>query len=103
MARKALAVVLGAVAIVGAILWAGGRARQPFIPVLAVLLLVTAASLFGKTSRYADLLRPLVGKKVRVFAWGAQLPGVAGASFILDRVLAIGPGLHIYLRQVPHG
>jgi hypothetical protein len=103
MPRILLAVVLGAVAIVTATLWASGRTRQPFLPVLALLLLVIAASLFGKTNRFADRLRPLVGRKVRVFTWGAELPGVAGASFILDKVLAIGPGLHIYLRLVPHG
>jgi len=103
MPRKAVAVALGAVAIVAATLWASGRVRQPFIPVLALFLLVIAATLFGKTNRFADRLRPLVGRKVRVVAWGAELPGVAGATFILDKVLAIGPGLHIYLRLAPHG
>lgn len=38
-----------------------------------------------------------------MLAWGAELPGVAGTRFNLDRVLAIGPGLHMYLRLLPHG
>ncbi len=103
MQRKFLACVLGAVAIIAATLWASGRARQPFLPVLALLLLFFAISLFGKTNRFADRLRPLVGRSVRVLAWGSELPSVAGASFRLDKVLALGPGLHIYLRLLPHG
>jgi hypothetical protein len=103
MPRKLLAGVLVAVSIIAAALWASGRALQPFLPVLALLLLLIAASLFGKTNRFAERLRPLVGRRVRVLAWGAELPGVAGASFNLDKVLAIGPGLHIYLRLLPHG
>jgi hypothetical protein len=39
MPRTLVAVVLGAVAIVTATLWASGRTRQPFLPVLALLLL----------------------------------------------------------------
>jgi hypothetical protein len=103
MPRKLLAGVLVAVAIVAAALWTSGRARQPFLPVLVLLLFLIAASLFGKTNRFADRLRPLAGRRVRVLAWGVELPGVAGASFNLDKVLAIGPGLHFYLRLLPHG
>jgi hypothetical protein len=103
MPKKLLAGALSVIAIVAGILWASGHARQPFIPVLALLLFLTAASLFGKTSRFADRLRPLVGNRVRVLAWGAELPGYVGASFSLDKVLALGAGLHIYLRPLPNG
>ena len=103
MLKRLLAGALGTVAIVAAILWANGQARQPFIPVLALLLFLIAASLFGKTNRFADRLRPLVGKRVRVLAWGAEPPGIAGTSFSLDKVLALGAGLHIYLRPLPLG
>lgn len=103
MLKRLLAGALGTVAIVAATLWANGRAPQPFIPVLALLLFLIAASLFGKTNRFADRLRPLVGKRVRVLAWGAEPPGIVGASFRLDKVLALGAGLHIYLRPLPLG
>ena len=103
MARKTLAGALSVVAIGTAILWASGHAWQPFIPVLVLLLFLIGASLFGKTNRFADRLRPLIGKRVQVLAWGAELPGAAGASFSLDKVLALGAGLHIYLRPLPRG
>src|SRR5437016_2399459 len=103
MPRKPLAWILSAVAIVAAALWASGRTQQPFVPVFALLLVVMAAGMFGKTNRFADRLQPLVGRKVRVLAWGDELPGAAGANFSVDKVLAFGPGLHIYLRQSPDG
>lgn len=101
MPRAFLAGALTAIAIIAAILWGSGRVRQPFIPVLAMLLLLVAASLFGKTNRFADRLRPLVGSKLRALVWGAELPATAGASFSLDRVLALGAGLHLYLSPLP--
>jgi xanthosine utilization system XapX-like protein len=85
------------------ILWASGRTSHPFLPVVALLLFLAGASFFSKTSRFAERMRPLVGKSVRAQVWGAELPGHAGVVFRLHSVAAVGAGLHLYLRPLPDG
>src|SRR5215471_21058835 len=57
-----LALILLGVAV--GILWVSGRATHPFTPVAALLIFLVGASMFGKTSRLAERMRPLVGKIV---------------------------------------
>ena len=86
--------------IAAAILFATGHLPSPFAPVGALILLLAGASLFGKTSRFADKLQWLVRKNVRLLAWGVELPGTKGSLFEVTKIMAVGPGLHFYLR--PH-
>ena len=101
--RHAAGFVLIAAGIAAGIAWAGGRMTHPFSPVLALLLFLAGASFFGKTSRFADKLRPLVGQSVRVRVWGSELPDHAGSRFSVHMVRALGAGLHLYLRPLADG
>ncbi|HWK30709.1 MAG TPA: hypothetical protein VNR20_01375 [Terriglobales bacterium] len=83
--------------------WVSGRTANPFAPVAALLLFLLGASFFNKTRRFADKLKPLVGKRVRVRVWGSELPELAGCIFAVQSVLSLGAGLHLYLRPLPDG
>jgi hypothetical protein len=103
MGRKLAGLGLIAAGAAAAVLWASGRTTHPFVPVVALLFFLAGASFFSKTSRFAERMRPLVGKSVRAQAWGAELPGHPGAAFRLHAVRALGAGLHLYLRPLPDG
>ena len=103
MGHKLAGLVLIVAGVAAGVVWASGRAPHPFVPVVALLLFLAGASLFGKTSQLAESLRPLVGKSVRVQVWGAELPGHPGGEFRVSVVRALGPGLHVYLRPPPDG
>ena len=45
----------------------------------------------------------LVGRGVRVKAWGVNLPELAGAEFAVHSVQSFGAGLHLWLRVWPGG
>ena len=98
MGRKPAGLVLMAAGVTTGVVWASGRAPHPFVPVVALFLFLAGASLFVKTSKLAESLRPLVGKSVLVQVWGAELPGQPGLEFTVHAVRALGPGLHLYLR-----
>lgn len=101
--RKIIGYLLIAAAAIVFALWSSGRVAHPFAPVVALMLLLAAASFFRTRLRVVEQLRSLLGKNITVLVWGADLPDAAGASFSLDRVLALGAGLHIYLRASPDG
>ena len=102
--RQATGLALIGAGVAAGGLWASGRLAHPFAPVVALVLFLAGASFFGKASQFADKLRPLVGKHVRVRVWGLELHDRnSGSSFRVHMVRAIGPGLHFYLRPSPEG
>jgi hypothetical protein len=103
MMRKAVgfALILAGMAI--AIAFASKRMTQPFTPVVALFLFLAGASLFGRVAGLAGKVSHLVGKTVKVKVWGSDLPGDKGSGFRLDKVSALGAGLHLYLRPLPDG
>src|SRR5690242_4426616 len=103
MIRKAAGFALIAAGVAVAIAFATKRMTHPFTPVLALILFLTGASLFGRVAGLAGQLSHLVGKTVRVKVWGATLSGDAGSGFRLDKVSALGAGLHLHLRPLPDG
>ena len=103
MIRKAVGFVLVLAGIAVAIAFASKRMTQPFTPVVALFLFLAGASLFGRAAGYAGKLSHLVGKTVKVKVWGSDLPGDIGSGFRLEKVRAIGVGLHLYLRPLPDG
>ena len=103
IAREMPGLPLMATGVAVGVLWATGRISNPFALVVAILLFLTGASFFGKTSRFAERLRPLIGKSVRVTVWGSELPDHAGCKFRVQSVRSLGAGLHLYLRPLPDG
>lgn len=103
MHRKFVGIALVFAGAALGIAWASGRIAYQFAPVLALLLFLVGASLFGKTNQFAQRLQPFVGKNVRVLAWEAELPGHSAATFTVHSVQAFGAGLHLYLRPLPQG
>jgi hypothetical protein len=103
MMRKAVGFVLMVAGIAMAIAFASKRMPQPFTPVVALILFLAGASLFGRVAGLAGKVSHLAGKTVKVKVWGADLPGDTGAGFRLDKVSALGAGLHLYLRPLPDG
>ena len=103
--RQAVGLALVLTGVASGILWMSGRATHPFVPVVALLLFLAGASVFiSKVSGLAEKMRPLLGKNVRVQAWGSDLPGNnPGSKFGVCAVRAVGPGLHVYLRPLPDG
>jgi hypothetical protein len=86
------------------ILWMSGRWPFPFVPVIALFLLLTGTTLLiSKVGQLAKRMRPLLGKNVRVQVWGLDLAGSPGSRFTVHAVQAVGAGLHVYLRPVPNG
>ena len=83
--------------------WAIGKMSNPFTPVAALLLILAGASLFGKASRFAERMSPLVGKKVHARVWDAELAGDPRSEFTIHAVRAIGAGLHLYLQPSAGG
>lgn len=101
--RKVVGFALIAAGIAIAIAFSTKRLTQPFTPVVALFLFLAGASLFGKVAGLAGQISHLAGKTVKVKVWGSDLPGDTGSGFRLDKVRAIGPGLHLYLRPLPDG
>ena len=102
MRMRAIGTALAAAGGIVATLWASGRMPHPFAPVLALMLVTAGASCFSKVSRLAERLAPMVEKIGEVKVYGSALPGVRG-SVRVEKVLAIGAGLHFYLRPMPDG
>ena len=92
-----------AAGIVTGYVWASSRIANAFASVVALMLFLAGASFFAATGRFADRLRPFVGKRVRVRVWGSELPDYHGRTFVFQSVLSLGPGLHLYLRPLPDG
>jgi len=103
MRRQVIGLALILAGLASGMLWATGRISQPFAPAVALLLFLAGTSFFGSVSRFAERMRQLQGKSVRVQVWGSDLPGAAGAVFTIQSIRAIGPGLHLYLRPLPGG
>ena len=79
MERKLVGLVLIVAGVTAGLVWAAGGVTHPFAPVVALLLFLVGASMFGKTSQLAERLQPLVGRSVRVLVWGTELPGFQGS------------------------
>ncbi|HEX9121131.1 MAG TPA: hypothetical protein VF840_11380 [Terriglobales bacterium] len=101
--RQVVGLALIVAGIASGLLWATGRVLHPFVPVIALFLFLAGASFFGKVGKFAEKMRPLVGKNVRVQIWGLELPGNSDSEFSVHSVQAVGPGLHVYLRPLPDG
>ena len=92
--RGILFVVLG---LLGVGIGLSASEYRPFGVMLAMLSFAIGGSLFGRPARLSAALRPLVGRVVRVSAWGEPLPGSAGALYVVETITGIGAGLHIQL------
>lgn len=103
MERRAAGLVLIVAGVAAGVLWVSGGVTHPFLPVVALLLFLAGASLFGKTNQLADRIRPLVGRSFRVLVWSTELPEYAGINATVHSVSALGAGLHLYLRLPADG
>jgi hypothetical protein len=103
MGRKVIGFALIVAGVAVAIAFASKRMTHPFTPVVALILFLAGASLFGRVAGLAGQVSHLVGKTVKVKVWGADLPGDTGSGFRLDKVSALGAGLHLDLRPLPDG
>jgi hypothetical protein len=92
--RGILFVVLG---LVGVGIGINATEYRPFGAILATLSFALGASLLGRPARLSAALKPLVGRVVRVSAWGEPLPGSAGALYVVETITGIGARLHIQL------
>ena len=92
--RGAFFVALG---LVGVGIGINATEYRPFGAMLATLSFVLGASLLGRPARLSTALRPLVGRVVRISAWGEPLPGSAGALYVIETITGFGAGLHIQL------
>lgn len=88
---------------IAATVWLSGRARSPFLPFIALILIFVGANFFSKISELSERMRSLIGKKVRIQIWGSALKYEGTEVFVLLSVSAIGAGLHIYLSPMPKG
>ena len=92
--RGSLFVVLG---LIGVGIGLNAAEYRPFGVILAMLSFALGASLLARPARLSAALRPLVGRVVRVSAWGEPLPGSAGALYVIEGITGIGAGLYIQL------
>lgn len=98
MNRKTLAIIL---LIAGAACAAVAIALR--LPVLALAAFVVfgfaVSSLLSPAGRLAETIFPMKGHRVQVSVWGAEIPAMTGGEFQLESVVAIGAGLHFFLRS----
>lgn len=98
MARRTVAIVLIAAGLLLGLGIAIGKVRQPFAPVMALLLFCLGGMLIPGTYEVAAQLRPWLGNQVHAKAWGRGLPAHGTVTFRFDRTMAFGAGLHLYLQ-----
>jgi xanthosine utilization system XapX-like protein len=98
--RKAIGLTLIVAGLAVGVAWSNRSFAHPFAPVIALVLFLVGASMFGQVSRLAAEISKLEGKTVRVKVWGTDL---GDGGFELKSVSGIGPGLHVYLRPLPEG
>ena len=103
MGRRTLSLVMLSGALILWLAWITGRLDQPFVLLAAVLLFVAGGMMFPNTYEIAQQIRTFIGKDIAIEAWGRDLPGHAGTTFRLHRILAFGAGLHLYLAPSPAG
>jgi uncharacterized protein (DUF58 family) len=71
-----------------------------FLSIPALLLLATS---LGLAAGLAASLQRSCGKPVDVRVWGASLPSPDGAVLTMTSAMALGAGLHVFLRTGPGG